>query len=58
MKILSRTQYDELIEVVRDAKKIIDSLRSEIVVYEAVVTKLQKENNILKEALRSKNSIC
>ena len=54
MRILTRTQYDAIIEVARDAQKTIDSLRSEISVYEAIVAKLQKENNILKEALRSK----
>ena len=54
MKILTNTQYDALIEVARDAQKTIDSLRSEITVYEAIVKKLQKENNSLKEALRSK----
>ena len=54
MRILTRTQYDAIIEVARDAQKTIDSLRSEITVYEAIVKKLQKENNSLKEALRSK----
>lgn len=54
MRILTRTQYDALIEVARDAQKTIDSLRSEISVYEDIVKKLQKENNSLKEALRSK----
>lgn len=54
MRIITRTQYDALIEVARDAQKTIDSLRSEITVYEAIVKKLQKENNSLKDALRSK----
>ena len=54
MKILTQTQYDALIEVAREAQNTIDSLRSEIIVYEAVVKKLQKENNSLKEALKSK----
>ena len=54
MKILTRTQYDALIEIARDAQNTINSLRSEIDVYEAIVKKLQKENNSLKEAIRSK----
>ena len=54
MRILTRTQYDALIEVAREAQKTIDSLKSEISVYEAIVKKLQKENNSLKDALRSK----
>ncbi len=54
MRILTRTQYDALIEVAREAQKTIDSLRSEIDVYEAIINKLQKENISLKEALRSK----
>lgn len=54
MRILTRTQYDAIIEVARDAQKTIDSLRSEISVYKAIVKKLQKENNCLKDALRSK----
>lgn len=55
MKILSRTQYDALIEVARDAQNTINSLRSEINVYEAVVKKLQKENNCLKSIIKSYN---
>ena len=55
MKILSSTQYDALIEVARDAQKTIDSLRSEIVVYEAIVKKLQNENECLKTILKKTN---
>lgn len=55
MKILSSTQYDALIEVAREAQKTIDSLRSEIVVYDAIVKKLQKENECLKTILKKTN---
>ena len=55
MKILTKTQYDALIEVARDAQKTINSLRSEISVYETIVKKLQKENECLKTILKKTN---
>ena len=53
--IISKKKYKEMIDCLRDAHKDINSLQSEIVVYEAIVKKLQKENECLKTILKKTN---